>query len=244
VKTLTSLFICVSLLLSIAACSDDDSPTTPEPPVGNTNVLNGTMSGGAASVVAITAYLPTGAEDTDYVYEDDLTYGCDESWYPQGTLCNEEGTANDKAASTKIDEDSGAAWNNFDDNDDPLAVTGVLVVDACKDGSCESVAFSQARVFQMYSDGVTTGVRLAIHPEMGDTAPAWDDEGWVIINGGFSPVGMWATEDDGITVTSPAVIDVGSRTSRYVRIEAKNDLSVGDPEDVGDYIELRSVKLF
>ncbi|MBW2549120.1 MAG: hypothetical protein JRE82_18300 [Deltaproteobacteria bacterium] len=68
---------------------DDEDPT----PNGSTNnKLNGTNSGGAATVVQTTATLGTGEEDVDYIYESDLTLGCDDSWYPQGTLCDEPDT--------------------------------------------------------------------------------------------------------------------------------------------------------
>jgi hypothetical protein len=237
VKRYSKLIFSLCLVLALVACSDDDdSPVTP-PTVGSTNVLNGTATGGAALVVAATGYDDAGTENEALVYEPDMTSDCTLGWTPQGTLCNADGTADDKATSTKESEDSGATWYNYDDD---VGATGVLVIDACNDGSCESVAFSEARVFQMYSDGETTHVQLAIHPEMGDTPPAWDDAGWTVINGGFTAIGQGTTADEGLTVGEPKVIGVGSRKSRYVRVEARNDGSLTE----ADYVELRSLKLF
>jgi len=236
VKSLPAIFLCVCMALTLAACSDDDdSPVAPK--VGNTNVLNGTGTGGAALVVSATGYDADGTENEDLVYEPDMMADCSLEWTPQGTLCNFDGTADDKTSSTKESEDSGATWYNYDDD---LGATGVLVIDACNDGSCESVTFSEARVFQMFSDGETTHVQLAIHAEMGDTPPAWDDDGWTLITGGFTSIGEGTTADEGLTVGDPKVIGVGVRKSRYVRVEARNDGSLTEP----DYVELRSIKLF
>ena len=234
-KRLVMLALGVALALVLVACGgDDDNPAAP--PVGNVNVLNGPSTGGSALVVAISAYDSTGAEDLSLVYDDDLTVDCEETWTAQGTLCNVDGTADDKGMSHKLDTDSGATW----ENDDPGRSTGVLVIDACSDSSCTSVGFSQARVFQMFSDGETTHIRLAIHPETGDTPPDWNDAGWTVIGDGFAAVGGVSTRDEGLTVGNPAVIDVGSRQTRYLRVEARND---GTPVE-DSYIELRSLKLF
>jgi hypothetical protein len=217
---------------------DPDDPT----PEGSTNnKLNGTNSGGAAEVVEITATVGTGEEDLEYVYESDLEIGCDDGWYPQGTLCDEADTTDSPTTSTKQDYESGATWygDNYDDLvEDPI--TGFLVIDACSDDSCAAVDFNEARVFQMSSDGKTTGLRLSIHAERGGTAPAWDDAGWETVTD-FEAIGP-GTNIDGFIVEGPTVISTGPRVTRYVRIEARNDGSNAD--DDGDYIELRAVKLF
>ncbi len=226
--------LCLCLTLALAACSDDDDKVT-KPAPDPVNVLNGTSSGGAALVALITAYDGTGTENLTYVYENDMTADCTLEWNPQGSLCNVDPTSDDMNLSTKMDADSGATW----DNEAP-SVTGVLIIDACSDGSCTSIDFSEARIFQMFSDGEITHAQLAVHPETGDTAPAWDDAGWTVISDGFEIVGMGATADDGLTVSDPTVIELGSQDSRYVRVEARND----GTRDFPDYVELRSIKLF
>lgn len=236
-KLFRMTLLCLWLAVGLVACSDDDddNTSTGKPAPDPTNVLNGTGSGGAAAVLIATAYNEAGDEDAAYVYDNDLTVNCSLTWTPQGSLCNEDPTADDMALSTKVDTDSGATW----DNDAPT-ITGVLVIDACSDGTCTSVSFSEARIFQMFSDGEVTHARLAIHAEMGDTAPAWDDAGWTIVTDQFELVGPGATADEGLTVSDPAVFNLGAQTSRYVRLEARND---GTRTQV-DYIELRSIKLF
>ncbi|KPK17705.1 MAG: hypothetical protein AMJ62_01050 [Myxococcales bacterium SG8_38] len=216
---------------------DDEDPT----PNGSTNnKLNGTNSGGAASVVAITATVGSGEENVDYIYDDDLTTGCDTTWDPQGTLCDEPDTTDSPTTSTKTDYDSGATWYAEPDPGDTAPITGFLVIDACSDDSCEAVDFNEARVFQMYSDGKTTHLRISVHDERGDTPPSWDDAGWMTITD-FEMIGAGTSIDDYV-VEDPTVISTGPQVTRYVRLEARNDGSLLD--DDGSYIEIRSVKLF
>lgn len=234
-KSMRLAFLGLCLAFALTACSDSDTPTTPTPGPAPVNVLNGTGSGGAAVVVAITAYDAAGAENTNYIYDDDLTVDCEHGWTAQGSLCNLDPSSNDINQSIKMDVDSGATW----ENDDP-AVTGVLVIDGCSDGSCTSIKFSEARIFQMVSDGELTHARLAVHAEMGDTPPAWDDAGWTVVTSAFEAVGPGATADEGVTVTAPTVIELGAQDSRYVRVETRNDKTRAQQ----DYVELRSIKLF
>ena len=218
---------------------DDEDPT----PEGSTNnKLNGTNSGGAATVVETTATLGDGTEDVDFIYHDDLTTGCDASWYVQGTLCDEPDTTDSPTTSTKTEADSGATWYGDGELgvDDEAPVTGFLVIDTCSDDSCEAVDFNEARVFQMFSDGKTTHLRVSIHADRSDTAPAWDDAGWMTVTD-FATIGEGTNIDD-LVVEGPTVISTGPQVTRYVRIEARNDGSLLD--DDASYIELRSVKLF
>ena len=92
----------------------------------------------------------------------------------------------------------------------------------------------------MYSDGKTTHLRISIHAERGDTAPAWDDAGWMMVTD-FEAIGAGTNIDD-FVVEDPTVISTGPRVTRYVRVEARNDGSF--PDDDGSFTELRSVKLF
>ena len=216
---------------------NDDDPT----PDGSTNnKLNGINSGGTAEVMAITATDGMGMEDTTYIYDDNLTTGCDTSWDPQGTLCDEPDTTDSPTTSTKQDEDSGATWEGYDSLDE--LVTGFLVIDACSNASCEAVDFNEARVFQMFSDGKTTHLRLSVHAERGDMAPAWDDAGWMTVTD-FEAIGPGMdVNGDALVVGDPTVISTGPNVTRYVRVEVQNDGSL--PDDDGSYIELRSLKLF
>lgn len=232
----------------LSACNSDSTGTVsdsdndgiadvddPNPNGATFNRLNGTFTGGDASVVTITWYDSNGDEDVSGVYDGDLTQDCAESWYPQGTLCDESPTTDDPDVSTKTNEDSGATWEGTSE-----LGTGVLIVDACKTGGCTAVDVNEAHVFQMFSDGKTTNIRFYAHPDMGDTPPAWDDPNWQpladfsVVNGGESVGG------DPKIVDLPTVISLTPTVSRYFRIDVQNDGRHGDP----DYIELRSVKMF
>jgi hypothetical protein len=221
---------------------DDD--TDPTPSGSDVNVLNSTFSGGHAEVVVITGYDATDmSEDTDQVYEDDLSVGCDDSWYPQGSLCDEPPGQDDATLSTRSVDgaENGATWDN------PADFVGVLIVDACHDGGCTRVDFGTIAVFQQFSDGKTTQVRVSTHPSTGDTAPAWDDAGWTPTSSGWIDVGAGTVATFDTDSEEPvAVADPGTATfspsvaTRWVRIEAKNDGSLGDE----GYIELRAIKAF
>jgi hypothetical protein len=96
----------------------------------------------------------------------------------------------------------------------------------------------------MFSDGKTTAIQVAIHPELGATPPAWDDAGWAVVTtgaDGFVPVGDGVLDASNIEVTGPTrlVFPAAART-RYVRVEVRNDATLG----LGNYIELRQLKLF
>jgi hypothetical protein len=105
------------------------------------------------------------------------------------------------------------------------------------------INFSEARVFQMVDAwGKTTQIRLSMHSVIGNIPPAWNDSGWAVVSpgdNGISPIGAGTLEADE-SVTLPPVLALGSRTSRYIKIEAYNDGTLGN----GNWIELRSLKLY
>jgi hypothetical protein len=208
-------------------------PTITSPVPGSINLLNSNFSGGTASVVTITAYSSlTGLEDINLVYNSDLTRNCTESWSASGSLCNTNGTADDKTTSVQSSNVIGATWIAKNANS-----VGVLIIDA---GSV--ISFSEARVFQMFSDGKTTQIRLSAHSGTGSTVPGWNDAGWSVItpgSNGISNVGASVRETNN-NVTSPTVLSLGARSSRYIKVEAYNNGIHGD----GVFIELRSLKLF
>ena len=219
----------------------------PNPNGSDRNLLNGTYTGGAASAVAITWYDAGGSEDLGYVYGDDLDAGCTVNWDPQGTLCDEAPTTDDPNVSTKADGDSGATWDMTTAG--PDSGTGVLIVDACFTGACTAIDVNEARIFQMYSDGKATHVRIYFHEELGNTPPAWNDAGWEA-QGDFVTIGegTLAVSGDPLVVMDPTVVELTPTVTRYVRFDVQNDnrYAVTDPccSDPGYYIELRSVKFY
>lgn len=262
---LKSVAFFLSLVLALAGCGDgggdggradagDDAAQEvdtdgdgvtdamdPTPNGSTLNVLNGSLTDGQARVVAIAAVDAEGLSDPALVYDANLEAPCDDAWAPPGLLCDDdteaEASRHDPDVSIRTSENSGATWYALDGE---ALVRGELVIDACAAGGCEAVDFREARVFQMFSDGKTTAIRVFVHPTRSDTPPAWDDAGWLEL-GTQTSVGPGATTDDGITVTEPTVIDFGATyVTRYVRLEVVNDGTHGD----ASYTELRSVKLF
>lgn len=217
-----------------------DTDTTP----ATGNVLNGTFTGGHASVVEIVAVDVEGAIVPDGVFDDDLTLGCENPWAPQGTLCDQAPSTDSPTTSSReaLAAEAAATWN------DAGTVGGVLVIDACSDGACTAVEFSEIRTFQAFSDGKTTGIRVLVHSSTGDTAPAWDDAGWTEWGVGAVGAGTGADlvdgDDAGVlaarTVTDPAVLTGDVVTTRYVQIDALNDGTI----DASEYTELRQIKAF
>jgi len=214
---------------------DPDTDTDPDTDPWEKNLLQSAMTGGDASVVAITAVDGVGAEDPLLVYNADLTVGCAADWGPQGALCDE--SLSGRGSDTRTNVNSGATWVARDGAAAPT--TGVLVIDACATGRCESVTFDEGRVFQMFSDGKTTHVRLSGHATRAESAPPWDDAGWSEIVA-WTPVSAGATTDLGITVTDPTILPTPSTQTRYLRVEVQNDGAHGQE----GYVELRSLKLF
>ncbi|MEZ4368059.1 MAG: fibrinogen-like YCDxxxxGGGW domain-containing protein [Kofleriaceae bacterium] len=187
------------------------------------NLLRGVEAGGQASVVAQTQ---TGSYTE---YRTTLGSTCAEAWYAKGTLCDEPPDVDSQTASTKSDPNSGATWRPNGDS----SGAGILVIDV---GSV--VTFDLLQTYQMFSDGKTTHIRFAIHPATGATPPGAADPGWVLLSAGYEAVG--AGVQAGNTVTSPSSYSYGNQTTRYLRIEARNDGSLGSP----NYLELRAVKMF
>jgi hypothetical protein len=236
--------------LSVTACDNEtvddtgndtgddtevDSDTLGEFPTGD-NLLISTYSNGTAEVYAITAYDHEGVEDLTQVYDDAINSGCDNSWGPQGPLCEDNSSVDSAALSVREDADVGATGEIAKGG---LPTTGVLLVDACFDASCTDIEFNSASIFQMFSDGKTTDFQMSVHTTTEDLAPAWDDAGWTEVLP-WTDIGPGLSTDDGVTVTAPTVRFFDDTTARYIKFEAMNNGIHGD----SDYIELRSVKLY
>lgn len=200
------------------------------------NVLQSRHSGGYAEVITMTATSAAGVEDAGLLYASDLSGACGVGWQPQGSLCDEAPTRNAQDRSSKSVPDSGATWYAYDQ--DGANSIGILVIDACATGDCSSISFNTGRVFQMYSDGKTTHLRLYVHGDQGAAAPAWDDSGWQAA--GEETFISAGREIDVYTVAGPTTLETGAQTTRYLKVEVRNDGAHGDDF----YTELRSLKLF
>lgn len=217
--------------------TDSGAPAEPTPESWGPNKANLTVSGGHALVVGATAYDADNQPRPDLVFDPDLKPDCFELWSPQGSLCDQAPTTDDPTRSTRLNNSVGATFR-----DAAQGATGLLLIDLCADGSCASVDLDRAVVFQMFSDGKTTQLRLAAHTDDA-TVPAWDDAGWRTISRGargFVDIGPGVTVGDGLQVSEPTVLPLDATNTRFVRVEVRNDGTYGD----ADYTELRSLKLF
>jgi hypothetical protein len=214
----------------------------PTPEGSRDNVLNGDLTGGHARVVAIDADDGSGLPGALLVYSANLDGDCETGWRPQGVVCDHEPGTHDPDVSTRTQASFGAAATWFNGAQQTV---GVVVIDACWDGGCEAIDFEEVRVFQQFSDGKVTAVRLSTHAELGDEAPAWDDPAWEIVDD-WIPVGPGSRGDEAAggdpwTVRDPAALLMPRAVkTRHLRVEAVNDGSLGDPE----FVELHQVKLF
>lgn len=191
------------------------NPDDPNPQGSAKNLLDGVATDGAALVVKQAAY-DSGGTDTGEIYEHTLAPRCDQSWTVGGTLCDERPTTHDLDVSSKSNDSSGATFYNSHGH-----TTGVLVIDACSDGSCTAIDFSSAAVFQMNQDGRTTSLRIAIHPDRGATHPAWDDDGWNVVTSGF----------DGFVSIGEVVEDTAGGAFGYLYRDT--GYLAGDTDDTG-----------
>jgi hypothetical protein len=199
---------------------------------GGPNLLQSVHRGGAAKVVEITATV-SGEVAMDLVYSRDLEADCDAIHEPQAALCDLTGSAD---LSERTNRYGGPSWGNYGDD-----VRGVLVIDACNDGSCDTVDFNEVRVFQAYLYAKVTHLHFYVHSELGDVAPSWDDGGWTLLIDD-APVGAGKdVHGDTESVAEPTVIDVTPHAARYVRVDVSND---GSHEGDARSIDLRSIKLF
>lgn len=208
--------------------ADESDPT---PRGSDANRIKGIHVGGAAKVIEITATV-NGVENEQMVYGRDLEAGCEAYYEPQGALCGDDSLG----VSRRSNPFAGPSFGNNGDD-----VWGVLVIDACHDGSCEAIDFNEARVFQTFGYSKTTHVRLSIHGARGTDAPPWDDDGWMVI---ADDEEVGEGEDmlrNGEVTGRPAVFVTGAHVARYIRVEVANDLSLG-----GDtrQIDFRGLKLF
>jgi len=189
--------------------------------LAQTNLANGTFSGGNATVIQIEALGGASA------YNSDLTLDCLMSWNPQGSLCNSS-DIDSQTQSTKQNNNSGATWNTGGNGYNAI---GVLVIDL---GAVQNIEALQ--VYQMFSDGKVTHIQFFTHSET-SIAPDHTDAGWVSL----TPEQLVGAGDiSGNTVTLPTSIPVASTAARYLKVHVRNDGSYGD----ASYIELRSIKIF
>ncbi|WP_272023941.1 immunoglobulin domain-containing protein, partial [Olleya namhaensis] len=173
------------------------------------------------------AIVGDGTDNTNYFGPNDYgDYGnCTSgNWRWIHALCS-ECLINNKDVSVKQNNANGSTW---------FAGGGAsryMVIDLSMPRT-----FNELRVFQMFSDGKVTSLRMYSHLDTA-TVPFYSDAGWIPI---FTETSIGAGVITGDTVSMPTIINFPYTTSRFLLIEAKNDGSLGN----APFTEIRELKLF
>lgn len=173
------------------------------------NLLNGTLTGGSASVVSM---LPTGGyNNRSYVGNT-----CDGHPDTSGILCDNGPSAGSPMAFEDTYPRAGARFYAYNSS----SGTGIVVIDA---GS--SITFNTLEMFQHFrpygglGNSRAVQFRFSIHAST-TTAPAGDDAGWVTLADFDSMPGAVKV---GTRITKPGIWSGANQTSRFVRVEVKGD---------------------
>ncbi len=126
----------------------------------------------------------------------------------------------------------GSTWNNNIGN------YGILLIDLK-----QIRTINNFRVFQMFSDGKLTGIRIFRNTVfIDDTQPGSSDTGWSEVTSGLTVVDAGSQQNTQIPfyIYDPTEISTADFTSRYIMLHVYNDGSYGD----SGYIELKGIKAF
>lgn len=151
------------------------------------------------------------------------TYQAPQSLYDQGIYKNDP----DRWSNIGGSSTTGSKWYNTSAG----ISYGILVVDLKQIRAIQDIS-----VFQMFGDGKTTHIALALHPETGSTSPPANDSAWNI----FLPKSAVESGTNYSSyISSPTTFTVNA-TTRYIKIMVYNDGSKGNP----NFISLKGIKIF
>lgn len=153
---------------------------------------------------------------------------CGGAWYWYQILCDLPGAADELSRVYKTSAHSGITFNTSS----IPTVRGFVVIDL---GAVRT--FTTLRIFQMFSDGKVTDVRLSVSSLTGSTWPAYDDGTWTVV-APRTGIGQGLTGSG--FVTCPTIIDMGATSGRYLRLESWNAGQFGSP----NWVEISAAKLF
>jgi len=205
------------------------------------NILNEVQTGGTAKVIYIDGL--NGAT----VYNAGTMNGTMESsWSNNGCLISQTPpSTNTGGSGDSIDNPfesyrSNTATGSVWVNNNPGISIGRLVIDMGK-----SYQFSTVHVFPMRSDGQVTHIAVSYYDQttnmdilQNNINASIDSTNWTRIVP-MSNVSIGTSQSD-TTVVNPTVFTFPPVRSRYMRIEAANDGSNGDPA----FIEIRQLKAY
>ena len=221
---------------------------TPTVVAGTVNLVNHQFSFGALATSTISEFSGYDANNAARTYEVNgvnttiLNSGCGSSDAASALICNTPNSLNSTSTAVATFANAFTKWTISAAGD-----VGVLVIDAKT-----PIAFSEARVFQAFDFGdiaaKSSHIRLSVHSSTATTAPQYTDAGWTVVSpGGFASVGAGTSTFVGsvpnvtITIAAPTVLSLGANTSRYIRVEARNDIA--NP-GAGKKIALGKLKFF
>lgn len=158
---------------------------------------------------------------------------CSSAWQWVQILCDSDagnlGTAR-RNSSTHVYKPGFNAGFTIDS---VTATSSFIVIDL---GAVKN--FTTLRVFQMFSDGKVTEAAIYKHPQTNGTWPTVSDAGWVEVKRSKISAGkqLNATSE----ITCPTSLDFSATSSRYIKLNFKNQGEFGDPS----WIEVGAAKLF
>jgi len=172
------------------------------------NLLNGTGTGGSATVASL------GATGNYYTYSS-ISSSCTGSRDASAILCDNDPTKNDPLKYTDITTRAGARFYTQGGSG-----SGLVVIEA---GS--SLTFNTLGIFKHFRFYIpgdirdhTGSFRFAIHSST-TTAPSPTDAGWVNLSSSFTT--MPVAQKDGATVLRPGSWFGANQTSRFNRVEVQ-----------------------
>jgi hypothetical protein len=111
---------------------------------------------------------------------------------------------------------------------------GILIVDLNQIRTINTF-----RVFQMFSDVKTTGIRIFRNTVYtGSTIPDSGADGWEEVTAGLTTMGIGT--DNGTYISNPTDISVSDFQTRYIMMQVYNNGELGN----NTYIELKGIKAF
>jgi len=173
------------------------------------NLLNGSLTGGAASVVSMMS--TGGYSNRGYVGNT-----CDGHPDASGILCDSGPSAGSPMAFEDTYPRAGARFYNYYSS----TGTGIVVIDA---GS--SITFNTLSMFQHFrpygglGNSRAAQFRFSVHADT-TTAPAGDDAGWVALDNFAS---MTEAAKTGSRILKPGIWSGANQTSRFIRVEVKGN---------------------
>jgi hypothetical protein len=163
------------------------------------------------------------------------------TWANNGCLMDSQFSKDNSSISYRVNSSIGSTWTNSAPDSHG---TAVLVVDLTTSPEITRT-LRRFCIFQMVSDGATTGVQISSHPNL-QNAAAYADPGWIVILP-WSHVGPAAivanppgSDPNGNTVKVSSEYQIDPCRTRFLKIELRNDGTNGHP----GYIELRQIKAY